>query len=206
MTSRLKNYHIAARHELLDCLLTPCLATESHLTFTPVNVFLFGGVETECLSDAAIMIVGSQVTHIMRFFLRRNIGIARDRAWDQTVASRGKGPDFWQPYVEEWENPPRLDVDSKPDGFAKKWLGGWFGMFVIKNGIFHPKMLLYVIHHVCLLQLCFLHFKSIPLLASLSLPGFGLWELQTSYIDVYVTYLSPTVTSLNNYSISRPNA
>jgi len=83
------------------------------------------------------MIVGSQVTHIMRFFLRRNIGIARDRAWDQTVASRGKGPDFWQPYVEEWENPPHLDVDSKPHRFAKKWLGGWFGMFVLKNGILH---------------------------------------------------------------------
>ena len=172
-----------------------------------MNVLLVGGVETECLSDAAIMIVGSQVTHIMRFFLRRNIGIARDRAWDQTVASRGKGPDFWQPYVEEWENPPCLDVDSKPHRFAKKWLGGWFGMFVIKNGILSLHLRSEdVAHHVSSLQLCFLHFKSIPLLASLSLPGLGLWELQTSCIDVYVPYLSTTMMSLNIYSISRPNA
>jgi hypothetical protein len=169
--------------------------------FILVNVFLYGGVETECLSDAAIMIVGSQVTHIMRFFLRRNIGIARDRAWDQTVASRGKGPDFWQPYVEEWENPPCLDVDSKPHGFVKKWLGGWFGMFIIKNGILHLRSgdVAVVTHYVSLLQFCFLHFKSIPLLALLSLPGLGLWELQTSCIDVYAPYFSPTIKPLNIY-------
>lgn len=88
--------------------------------------------------DAAIMIVGSQVTHIMRFFLRRNIGIARDRAWDQTVASRGKGPDFWQPYVEEWENPPRMDVDSKRHSFLKRWMEGPFGWFVVKSILLSP--------------------------------------------------------------------
>jgi len=81
------------------------------------------------------MIVGSQVTYILRFFLSRNIRIARDRAWDQTVASRGKGPGFWQPYVEEWEYPPRLDLDSKKHKFIQKWLGGWFGLFLIKRGM-----------------------------------------------------------------------
>jgi len=86
--------------------------------------------------DAALMIVGSQVTYILRYFLSRNIRIARDRAWDQTVASRGKGPDFWQPYVEEWEHPPRVNVDSRQDKFIEKWFGGWFGLFIIKRGIF----------------------------------------------------------------------
>jgi len=80
------------------------------------------------------MIVGSQVTRIMQFFLRRNISIARDRVWDQTVASRGKGPDFWQPYVEEWQSPPRVEVNSKQQKFVNKWLGGWFGLFVVKRG------------------------------------------------------------------------
>jgi hypothetical protein len=80
------------------------------------------------------MIVGSQVTYILRFFLSRNIRIARDRAWDQTVASRGKGPDFWQPYVEEWEHPPRLNVESKQNKFIEKRLGGWFGLFIVKRG------------------------------------------------------------------------
>ncbi|KAE9402694.1 hypothetical protein BT96DRAFT_1017440 [Gymnopus androsaceus JB14] len=36
-------------------------------------------------------------------FSTRNIRIARDRAWNQTVLSRGKGESFWQPYVEESE-------------------------------------------------------------------------------------------------------
>lgn len=83
--------------------------------------------------DATIMILGSQVTYILRFFLSRNIRIARDRAWDQTVASRGKGPDFWQPYVEEWETPPNLNIETKQDKLVKKWLGGWFGLFVVKR-------------------------------------------------------------------------
>lgn len=89
-------------------------------------------------TDAALMIVGSQVTYILRFFLSRNIRLARDRACDQTVASRGKGPDFWQPYVEEWEYLPCVDLDSKKQKFIEKWLGGWFGLFVIKRVSLSP--------------------------------------------------------------------
>ena len=80
--------------------------------------------------------MGAQVTHILRFFLSRNIRIARDRAWDQTVASRGKGPDFWQPYVEEWQNPPPIDSNSMTNKFVNKWLGGSFGLFVVKRSMF----------------------------------------------------------------------
>ncbi|THH28668.1 hypothetical protein EUX98_g5513 [Antrodiella citrinella] len=45
---------------------------------------------------------------ILTFFLSRNLRIARDRAWDQTLQSRGKGPAFWKPYVEEWDHPPSV--------------------------------------------------------------------------------------------------
>ena len=86
--------------------------------------------------DAAVLIVASQVTYILRFFLSRNIRIARDRAWDQTVASRGKGPDFWQPYVEEWQNPPSLASNPNSNQFVNKWLGGRFGLFLVKRGMF----------------------------------------------------------------------
>ena len=86
--------------------------------------------------DAAVLIVASQVTYILQFFLRRNIRIARDRAWAQTVASRGKGPDFWQPYVEEWQNPPSLDSNSMTNQFINKRLGGWFGRIVVKRSMF----------------------------------------------------------------------
>lgn len=89
---------------------------------------------THCfLTDAAVLLVGTQVTYILKFFLARNIRIARERAWAQTMTSRGKGPDFWQPYVEEWDVPPVVVVDTK-DRFIKKWLGGWVGMFTIRRG------------------------------------------------------------------------
>ncbi|KAG6330369.1 hypothetical protein ID866_8719 [Astraeus odoratus] len=78
-----------------------------------------------------ILFIGTQLTAILTFFLSRNIRIARQRAWDQTVASRGKGPDFWQPYVEEWEVPPLVHQDFASRVMNK--FGLWFvGMFVKK--------------------------------------------------------------------------
>lgn len=67
----------------------------------------------------------------MRFFLARNMAIARDRAWAYTVESRGKGPDFWQPYVEEWDQPPRVDMNKS---FMDRVLGNWFGRYAVKQG------------------------------------------------------------------------
>lgn len=81
-------------------------------------------------SDAAVLLVGSQVTTVMRFFLRRNMSIARERAWMYTVESRGKGPEFWQPYVEEWEHPPSLHMNKS---FIDKVLSTSFGRSVIKQ-------------------------------------------------------------------------
>ncbi|KAG1735033.1 hypothetical protein EDB19DRAFT_1725691 [Suillus lakei] len=70
----------------------------------------------------AILLVGSQVTGIISFFVARNIRVARQRVWDQTVASRGKGPDFWQPYVEEWDSPPVVNERrGRPDRMFKMW-------------------------------------------------------------------------------------
>lgn len=86
---------------------------------------------------AAALLMGSQLTDILRFFLSRNIRIARDRAWAQTVASRGKGPDFWQPYVEEWEVPPKVDEEPAWERVVMKLSGG-LGLFVIRRVILLP--------------------------------------------------------------------
>jgi len=85
---------------------------------------------------AAVISLGSQMTLILGFFLRRNIRIARERAWAQTVASRGKGPDFWQPYVEEWEYPPFVDESKK--GAILKVFESSVGWFVLKKLILFP--------------------------------------------------------------------
>lgn len=66
---------------------------------------------------------------ILNFFLFRNMRLARYRAYDQTVASRGKGPEFWQPYVEEWDNPPIVKK-----AWTDKLFGSWFTAFVVKKG------------------------------------------------------------------------
>jgi hypothetical protein len=64
------------------------------------------------LSGATLIILSSQITFLFNFFLSRNLRIAREHAWDQTIASRGKGPSFWQPYVEEWDLPPVVDTSQ----------------------------------------------------------------------------------------------
>lgn len=61
----------------------------------------------------------------------RNIHMAGTRAWDQTVLSRGKGPDFWGPYVEEWD--PQTLVDECRRGVIVKAFETSIGRFLIKN-------------------------------------------------------------------------
>ena len=88
---------------------------------------------THTSSDATVIIVANQVTSIISFFLSKNIRIARNRAWEQTVKSRGKGSEFWGPYVEEWAVPPKLG--SKLWRW-EHWLSGYFGRMVLLRGTY----------------------------------------------------------------------
>lgn len=76
------------------------------------------------------MLLGTQLTFILRFFLSRNLRITRDRVWAQTVSSRGKSADFFQPYVEEWNVPPKVEQESWIETAGK----GWVSAFVIRRG------------------------------------------------------------------------
>lgn len=78
--------------------------------------------------------MGHQLTTILRFFLSKNIRIARDRAWQHTVASRGKTPDWFQPYVEEWDRPPSVGEDEVKGSLMERVAGGWMGMLVVRRG------------------------------------------------------------------------
>ena len=69
------------------------------------------------------MLPSSQLTCILKFFLSRNLRIAHERAWDQTIASRGKGPALCVPYVEELHVPPVVDV------------GQWAGLEMAKGKV-----------------------------------------------------------------------
>jgi len=57
---------------------------------------------------ATLFFLTTQLSAIVTYFISHGIRVARERAYAQTIESRGKGPDFWRPYVEEWENPPAV--------------------------------------------------------------------------------------------------
>jgi len=62
--------------------------------------------------------------------------IARDRAWDLTLASRGKDAGFWGPYVEEWQEPPTAKSDSQAKW--EKWVTSGIGRLLIRKLILLP--------------------------------------------------------------------
>ncbi|GAA5888528.1 hypothetical protein JCM5296_001058 [Sporobolomyces johnsonii] len=51
-------------------------------------------------------LVLGQVSMLVEWMLGRELRKSREEVYEQTVRSRGKAPDFWQPYVEEWAVPP----------------------------------------------------------------------------------------------------
>lgn len=81
--------------------------------------------------DTHLLILLPQISSILRFFIYKNLRLARSRAYALTVASRGKPTEFWsqvssgarftrchttkqqgaddeiQGYIEEWAEPPR---------------------------------------------------------------------------------------------------
>jgi len=67
---------------------------------------------------------------MLRFFLSKNLRIARERAWELTVRSRGKDIEFWQPYVEEWQEPPEA-----PHSNWQKGINLWAFMFLTKRAL-----------------------------------------------------------------------
>ncbi|CED84787.1 hypothetical protein [Phaffia rhodozyma] len=88
---------------------------------------------------ATIFLLSSQFWYILRFFLSKNISIARARAWSQTVESRGKPDTFWGEYVEEWVSPP---MDKAAKARKKAWLRkfavGYVGKFILHKFVLFP--------------------------------------------------------------------
>jgi len=109
------------------------LSKSARVTGLSHRAFFGYPVPFELTTFAALLAVGEQVNIIIHFFLRKNIAIAKQRAWEQTVASRGKGQSFWKPYVEEWDHPP---VVPKPGWDV--WLRGSAARFVIRKILLYP--------------------------------------------------------------------
>lgn len=58
-----------------------------------------------------LLILLPQLSSILRFFIYKNLKIARSRAYALTVSSRRKPAEFWsQGYIEEWAHPPQIQT------------------------------------------------------------------------------------------------
>ncbi|KAI0962620.1 hypothetical protein AcW1_001398 [Taiwanofungus camphoratus] len=57
---------------------------------------------------ATLFFLSTQVSAVVTYFISHGLRVARARAYAQTIESRGKPSDFWRPYVEEWDMPPRV--------------------------------------------------------------------------------------------------
>ncbi|KAH6891650.1 hypothetical protein BKA70DRAFT_1162581 [Coprinopsis sp. MPI-PUGE-AT-0042] len=88
---------------------------------------------------ATLLYASHQLTSILYFFLSKNIRIARDRAYDYTVASRmrNKDDDFWKPYVEEFEVVPKVNVQARMKK-QNRWYRSKIGMIVIRQVLTIP--------------------------------------------------------------------
>lgn len=94
--------------------LCTCMKLVQDAYVTPVATFFF---------------VATQVSGIITYFVSHGLRVARERAYNQTIESRNKGLDFWRPYVEEWDNPPKV---SKDVGFSHL-LGGTVGRIAVRS-------------------------------------------------------------------------
>ncbi|KAG8844102.1 hypothetical protein FRB91_002858 [Serendipita sp. 411] len=88
---------------------------------------------------ATIMFVTSQMSGIIRFFLSKNLRLAKDRAWDLTAVSRGKGSNFWGSYAEEWQIPPKVHPDGAQ--WFERLLGKWWARLIINRFVLFPLQL-----------------------------------------------------------------
>ncbi|KAF8486665.1 hypothetical protein F5888DRAFT_1761105 [Russula emetica] len=127
---------------------------------------------------ATLIILSSQITLLFNFFLSRNLRIAREHAWGQTIASRGKGPSFWQPYVEEWGLPPMVDINQ------------WMGLEKAKNKLvrFAIKNLILIPLHVVPVGGLFVTaaFKALDTAHYLHKPYFKLKKMTKEQIAIFI--------------------
>ncbi|KAK4684346.1 hypothetical protein P7C73_g5836, partial [Tremellales sp. Uapishka_1] len=101
--------------------------------------------------DTHLLILLPQVSSILRFFILKNLRLARSRAYALTVASRGKPAEFWsQGYIEEWASPPSggpqssLEKSSRKDDRRSRqetwisWVLWWPTQLVLRHYILLP--------------------------------------------------------------------
>ena len=95
------------------------------------------------MQDTHILILLPQISSILRFFVYKNLRLARSRAYALTVSSRRKPAEFWsqasrpsveidamlteQGYIEEWAQPPAVPPGAVVKGGHRSQEAKWIG-------------------------------------------------------------------------------
>ncbi|WRT64340.1 uncharacterized protein IL334_001272 [Kwoniella shivajii] len=95
-----------------------------------------------------LFILLPQISSILRYFIYKNLKLARSRAYALTVSSRGKPHEFWsQGYIEEWSQPPSPASSGQVDSTGRRirsdtkwisWLLWWPTQLVLRKYLFLP--------------------------------------------------------------------
>ncbi|GAA6060717.1 hypothetical protein JCM10212_003338 [Sporobolomyces blumeae] len=128
------------------------------------------------------MLVLGQVTMLVEWMLSRELKKSRAEVYDQTVKSRGKPDDFWQPYHEEWKVPPleRASRSSERQSFYQKLSTPLFRIIVLR-------VLLTPLSFVPGLSLCVMSsIRSLTLARSLHKPYFAAKKMSPYQVDLWV--------------------
>ncbi|WVQ77005.1 hypothetical protein IAR50_006684 [Cryptococcus sp. DSM 104548] len=105
------------------------------------------GVDLDVVLYTHLIILLPQLSSILRFFIYKNLKIARSRAYALTVSSRGKPREFWSHgYIEEWAQPPTpeagdVDKDGKRIRQSSAWISWvlwWPTQLILRKYLFLP--------------------------------------------------------------------
>jgi hypothetical protein len=109
---------------------------QSTMTARPISVSpaLF---VSSIFTYATWLLVLQQASFILETFIYKELKQARIHAYDALMESRGKGPDFWIPYQEEWKEPPieRAQRSLERVPFLMKANNRWVRMAISKREI-----------------------------------------------------------------------
>ncbi|KAG7544383.1 hypothetical protein FFLO_03262 [Filobasidium floriforme] len=101
--------------------------------------------KADVVDYTTVLFILPQLTSLIHYFLKRNLRIARARAWDLTVQSRGKPAEFWSKgYIEEWEQPPGIGggegKGTKGEQQEKwlSWLLFWPSQMALRHFVLFP--------------------------------------------------------------------
>ncbi|KAK4700469.1 hypothetical protein P7C70_g5776, partial [Phenoliferia sp. Uapishka_3] len=122
--------------------------------FSPSNVEDAAWLGISVVPYTTGVLVLGQVSYALEWILRRQISKGREEVYDETVRSRGKGSDFWQPYTEEWAIPP---VERAKRSLEKQSFFNRLGTPVVRM----------ILLKVCLTPLSFIPFLSLAVSSAL---------------------------------------